>query len=74
VRGRLGPRLGIAIVGIAISTLLAVVLMASDRGVTADIRAYIAQPGADLWVAPRGVDESSPDRTDGAEPANRPDG
>jgi hypothetical protein len=56
VRGRLGPRLGIAIVGIAISTLLAVVLMASDRGVTADIRAYIAQPGADLWVAPRGVD------------------
>ncbi len=56
VRGRLGPRLGIAILGIAISTLLTVVLIASDRGVTSDIRAYIAQPGADLWVAPRGLD------------------
>ena len=56
VRGRLGPRFAIALLGIAISTVLAVVLMASDRGVTSDIRAYIAQPGADLWVAPRGVD------------------
>ena len=56
VRGRLGPRLGIAVLGIAISTLLVVVLMASDRGVSSDIRAYIAQPGADLWVTPRGVD------------------
>lgn len=56
VRGPLGARLFIAVGGIAVCTVLALVLIASDRGVTADIRAYIAQPGADLWVAPRGVD------------------
>ena len=55
VRSR-AARSVVAVVGVAASTLLVLVLLAGYRGVEAGVRAYAGQPAIDLWVAPRGTD------------------
>src|SRR5207249_3610373 len=42
--------------GLAISSLLVLVLLAAYRSPMQGIRGYIAQPGLDLWVSPLGTD------------------
>ena len=41
--------------GVAGSTLLVLVLLATYRSLTTSAAAYAGQPGCDLWVAPRGT-------------------
>jgi len=55
VRSR-GARTVYAIAGMATSTLLVLVLLASYRSVESGVRAYTGQSTIDLWVAPRGID------------------
>jgi putative ABC transport system permease protein len=55
VRSR-AARSVVAVIGVAASTLLVLVLLAGYRGVEAGVRAYAGQPAIDLWVAPRGTD------------------
>jgi putative ABC transport system permease protein len=42
--------------GIAICTVLVLALQAAHESVEASVRAYLGQPGMDLWIAPAGVD------------------
>ena len=42
--------------GIAVSAMLVLVLLGAYRSVSAGIGDYLAQAGADYWVAPRGTD------------------
>jgi putative ABC transport system permease protein len=73
VRSR-AVRTVIVAAGVAISTLLVLVLAASYRGVTAGLQSYVGQPGIDLWVAPVGADNlirSSGMLPGGAAPALR---
>lgn len=49
-------RSAIALFGIATSVLLVLVLSATYRSVSVSVASYIGQPGADLWIAPRGTD------------------
>lgn len=49
-------RSAIALFGIATSVLLVLVLSATYRSVSVSVASYIGQPGADLWLAPRGTD------------------
>lgn len=46
----------LAVGGIALSVLLVLSLAASLRSASGVFSVYIARPGADLWVAPRGTD------------------
>jgi len=43
-------------IGLAISSLLVLVLLAAYRSPMQGVRSYIAQPGLDLWVSPLGTD------------------
>jgi hypothetical protein len=45
-----------AVAGVAISTLLVLVLAAVYRSVTAGVESYVGQRRVDLWVAPLGSD------------------
>ncbi len=49
-------RFAICVAGIAVSTMLILVLFAVYRSVESGITTYLGQPGLDLWVAPRGTD------------------
>jgi len=42
--------------GIAVCTVLVLALQAAHRSVAESVRAYLGQPGMDLWVTPAGVD------------------
>lgn len=42
--------------GIAVSTMLVLVLLGAYRSVSAGIGEYLGQSGADYWIAPRGTD------------------
>ena len=42
--------------GIAVCTLLVLVLLATLRGVASVVRIYAGQAGADLWVVAPGTD------------------
>lgn len=42
--------------GIAVCTVLVLALQAAHHSVAASVRAYLARPGMDLWVAPPGED------------------
>jgi putative ABC transport system permease protein len=46
----------VAVAGIAVSTLLVLVLMAAYRSLTHGVRAYAGSTRVDLWVAPLGTD------------------
>jgi putative ABC transport system permease protein len=43
-------------VGLAISSLLVLVLLAAFRSPIQGVRGYVARPGLDLWVSPLGTD------------------
>ncbi len=49
-------RSAMAAIGIGTSVVLVLVTFATYRSVEVSVRDYIAQPGVDLWVAPRGTD------------------
>lgn len=49
-------RASVAAGGVAISTVLVLVLMGAYRALTAGVRAYVGPPQIDLWVAPHGTD------------------
>ena len=49
-------RFRLSALGISLSALLVLFLAAALRSATLAITAYIAQPGADIWIAPRGTD------------------
>ena len=55
VRGR-ALRIAITVSGVAVSTLLVLVLAAVHRSVTVGVESYVGQPRADLWAAPLGSD------------------
>jgi ABC-type lipoprotein release transport system permease subunit len=55
VRSR-AVRMAIVVCGVAIGTLLVLVLAAAYRSVTAGVESYVGQRRIDLWVAPRGSD------------------
>ena len=55
VRSR-AVRIVIAVSGVAISTLLVLVLAAVYRSVTVGVESYVGQRRVDLWVAPLGSD------------------
>src|SRR5213593_2135996 len=55
VRSR--PLRGLVVtVGMAISALLVLVLLAAYRSPMLGVRGYVARPGLDLWVSPLGTD------------------
>jgi putative ABC transport system permease protein len=49
-------RTGLATAGVATCTLLVIVIAATYRSVRKAVSDYAGQPGVDLWIAPRGVD------------------
>ena len=49
-------RAWICVSGIAVSTMLVLVLLGAYRSVSAGIGEYLGQAGADFWIAPRGTD------------------
>ena len=49
-------RFWICVSGIAVSTMLVLVLLGAYRSVSAGIGEYLGQSGADYWIAPRGTD------------------
>ena len=49
-------RFALCVGGIAVSTLLVLVLFASYRSVAASIRRYTGQRGLDIWVGAKGTD------------------
>ena len=55
LRGGRG-RFAICVAGIAVSTLLVLVLLATYRSVVRGVTQFLGRPGLDLWVAPRGTD------------------
>ena len=55
LRSRPG-RFRLAVAGVGAGALLVVVLGAAYHSATESVVAYLAQPGADLWVAPAGND------------------
>lgn len=42
--------------GVAVSAYLVLMLLATAHGVESSVRAYVGQPGIDLWVSPKGTD------------------
>jgi len=50
------PRAVLLLFGVALCAMLVLVQTAASRGVTAAVHCYLRQPGVDLWVAPRGID------------------
>lgn len=46
----------VAVVGVAASAMLVLVLLATTRGLSAGVASYAGQPEIDLWVTPRGTD------------------
>jgi putative ABC transport system permease protein len=50
------PRVALAILGVAVSAILVLVLLGAQRGLTEGVRSYVGQERVDLWVAPRGTD------------------
>jgi putative ABC transport system permease protein len=55
LRGRRGRTL-LTVGGVALNTLLVLVLMAAHRGMAAGVHAYVGQTGIDLWAAAAGTD------------------
>lgn len=49
-------RTTICAAGIAVSTLLVLVLFGAYRSVVGGVASYLRRPGMDLWIAPRGTD------------------
>ena len=49
-------RAALAISGVAISTVLVLVLLAAFRNPVVSVTDYLAQPGMDVWVMPSGTD------------------
>lgn len=49
-------RFALCVGGIAVSTMLVLVLFAAYRSVSASVMQFMGQPGLDLWVAPMGTD------------------
>ena len=49
-------RAWICVSGIAVSTMLVLVLLGAYRSVSAGIGEYLGQSGTDYWIAPRGTD------------------
>lgn len=49
-------RFAICVGGIAVSTMLVLVLFGSYRSVSASVTQFIGRPGLDLWIAPMGTD------------------
>ncbi|HMC21624.1 MAG TPA: FtsX-like permease family protein [Thermoanaerobaculia bacterium] len=52
--GRL--RFWICVAGIAVSTMLVLVLFGAYRSVVGGVTRFLGRPGLDLWIAPRGTD------------------
>jgi putative ABC transport system permease protein len=55
LRGRF-IRTSLTIGGIAATSMLVVILLATHRSLTTGVETYAGQPGVDLWVAPKGTD------------------
>jgi len=51
-----GARSAVAVLGVAASAVLVLVLLATTRGLAVGVESYAGQPDVDLWVAPRGTD------------------
>ena len=51
-----GGRARMAVLGVAVCTLLVVVLASTMRSVRGSMAAYAGQQAVDLWVAPKGLD------------------
>jgi putative ABC transport system permease protein len=59
VRKALGTRrarAALAVAGVAVSTVLVLVLFGISRSLELGVEGYVGQPSSDLWVAPRGTD------------------